>query len=98
MKISSLFNLFFLRLKQKRGISALDITLFLRQFATLLTAGIPILQACDILEKSQIKSAMRLLIYSIKRELLSGKDLYSCLSYHSLYFEEIACQLIKIGE
>src|SRR5579872_5667623 len=87
-----------LALKQKRRITSFDITLFLRQFATLLTAGIPMLHCCEMLEKSQIKIAMRLLIYSIKRELLSGKDFYSSLRCHERYFDTLTCQLIKIGE
>lgn len=85
-------------LKQKSRITSFDITIFLRQFATLLTAGIPILRCCEMLEKSQVKISMRVLIYSIKRELLSGKDLYSSLYYHQQYFDALTCQLIKIGE
>jgi type IV pilus assembly protein PilC len=87
-----------LALKQKRRITAFDITLFMRQFATLLTAGIPILRCCEMLENSQIKIAMRLLIYSIKRDLLSGKDVYSSLCSHPRYFDALTCQLISIGE
>src|SRR5207249_3359859 len=48
--------------------------------------------------KSQVKIALRLLMHSIKRHLLSGKDLYSSLQYHPLYFDSITNQLIKIGE
>lgn len=87
-----------LRFKQNRRITAFDIAVFFRQFATLLSAGIPILQCCEMLEKSQVKTALRLLIYAIRRELLSGKDLYSSLHIHNRYFTEIICQLIKIGE
>lgn len=87
-----------LRLKQNRRINFFDIAVFFRQFATLLAAGIPILQCCEMLEKSQVKTSLRLLIYAIKRELLSGKDLYSSLRIHDRYFTEITCQLIKIGE
>jgi type IV pilus assembly protein PilC len=84
--------------KQKRAITPLDITIFLRQFAALLTAGIPILQCFRVLEKNQGKIAMHLLIDSIKHELLSGKNLYTSLSTHKKYFNEMTCQLIKIGE
>lgn len=87
-----------LKIKQKRRINALDITVFLRQLATLVTAGIPLLHCFEILEKSQVKIALRLLIFTIKRELLSGKNLHACLQHHPQYFEVITCQLIKIGE
>lgn len=86
------------KIKQNQRIKSIDISFFLRQFATLLTAGIPILNCLDILEKSQIKISMRILLYSIKRELLSGKDVYSSLRTQEKYFDEFTCQLIKIGE
>jgi len=84
--------------KQKRGITDFDIAVFLRQMATLITAGIPLIKSCDILEKSQVKTALQLLIYSIKREILTGKDLFFSLRHHHHYFDEMTCQLIKIGE
>lgn len=86
------------RIKQREHINAFDITLFLRQFATLVSAGIPIIQGCDILEKSQEKTALRLLIYTIKREVLSGKTLASSLSEHPVYFDALTSQLVQIGE
>jgi type IV pilus assembly protein PilC len=76
----------------------LDLTLFFRQFATLITANIPIIQCCDILETSQEKLAMRLLIQQIKRDLFSGKALSLILCQHPRYFNEFICQLIRIGE
>lgn len=85
-------------IKQKQRINAFDITVFLRQLATLLTAGIPILHCCDMLEKSQFKIAMRILIHSIKRELLAGKNVYASLRMHEHYFNPVTCQLIRIGE
>lgn len=85
-------------LKQRNRINQFDITVFLRQFATLIGAGIPIIQCCEILEKSQEKTALRLLIYAIKRELLSGKNLCNCLKHHSHHFNTLTCQLVQIGE
>lgn len=66
--------------------------------ATLIAAGVPILQSCELLEKSQTKPSFRLLIYAIKREMLSGKDFFYCLRPHYPYFDELTCQLVKIGE
>lgn len=84
--------------KQMAHITLLDISIFLRQFAVLIAAGIPIIKSCDILEKSQEKMAVRLLIYSIKREILAGKNLFYSLQQHSLYFDELTCELVQIGE
>lgn len=88
----------FNHIKQRRKITPFDIVVFFRQFATLIASGIPITQSCDILEKSQEKIDLRLLIYSIKRELLAGKNLYHSLKQHALYFDELICQLVIIGE
>ena len=85
-------------LKQKRQINLFDITIFLRQLATLISAGIPIIQCCDILEKSQEKIALRLLIYALKREILSGKNLFHSLQHHPHHFDPFTCELIQIGE
>jgi type IV pilus assembly protein PilC len=87
-----------LRRNQNKRITLFDITVFLRQLATLMSAGVPIIQSCELLEKSQVKSSIRLLIYSIKREMLTGKALYYSLQSHHPYFDELTCQLIKMGE
>jgi type IV pilus assembly protein PilC len=92
------FHRYFHHAKQRKKITPFDIILFLRQFATLIAAGIPLIQACDILEQSQEKRALRLLIYAIKRDILSGKNLYASLRQHPRYFDELTCHLIQIGE
>ncbi len=84
--------------KQTQHITTLDITLFLRQLATLIIAGVPLIQSCDLLEKSQVKIAVRLLIYSIKREMLNGKAFFYSLRCHRHYFDELTCQLVNIAE
>ncbi|TAK79237.1 MAG: type II secretion system F family protein [Gammaproteobacteria bacterium] len=84
--------------KQKHSISTRDTALFFRQFATLIAAGVPIIQSCTILEKSQEKTALRLLIYAIKRDILAGKTLSHCLQRYPHYFDPLTVQLIKIGE
>lgn len=86
------------KVSHKHRITPLDITILLRQLATLFSAGIPIIKCCDILEKSQNKTSMRVLMHSIKRELYAGKNLYSCLHQHPHLFDELSCQLIQIGE
>ncbi len=75
-----------------------DITVFLRQLATLIAAGIPLVECCTLLEKSQEKIALRLLIYTIKNEMLSGKNLSASLKAHADYFDSFTIQLVEIGE
>jgi type IV pilus assembly protein PilC len=108
IKILSYFNKnFILRLDlprelfgrgYERSITATDIMLFMRQFATLHSAGISILKSCEILERIQEKRRMCILIYSIKRELLCGKNLFYSLRERRDYFDALTCQLVKLGE
>ena len=79
-------------------ITSFSIAIFFRQFATLITAGIPLMQSCDILEKSQELPRLRLLIHTIKRDISSGKTLSHSFSRHPNYFNELLCQLVRIGE
>lgn len=75
-----------------------DITLLFHQLATLIHAKIPILQCCDILEKSQSKLAARIFINTMRRDLLSGKSLSTIFNQYPHYFNAFICQLIRIGE
>lgn len=84
-------------IKLKQGLTLTDKVIFLRQFATLLTAGVPLIQSCDLLERSQSKTALRLLIYSVKRDIISGKSLFQSLAPHH-FFDALTLQLIHLGE
>lgn len=81
-----------------KTISQPEIVILIRQLATLISAGIPLLTCFEILEQSQPGQQLRLLIHSIKCDLLTGKDLFSCLRRHHTHFNDLICQLIKIGE
>lgn len=84
--------------KMEQKINQFDIVIFLRQLATLLNAGVPIIESCQILEESQEKPLLCLLIYALKQEILSGKSLQDCFSLFPHYFNSLVCQLIQIGE
>jgi type IV pilus assembly protein PilC len=60
-------------------ISNLDITIFFRQLATLISAGIPIVQSLEILRQSQEKLSLQTLILSLKQQIESGKTLMTGL-------------------
>lgn len=85
-------------LEQHRIVSYTDLTLFWQQFSTLICAGISLIQSCDILEKSQEKRQLRILIYSVKKDIHRGKTLSSSLKLYPHYFDALTCQLIKMGE
>lgn len=79
------------------SISDETIAIFFRQFATLITAGISLTRACDLLEKSQT-TQLNDLIKRIKKDMLAGKTFAFCLKQHPRYFTTFTCQLIYIGE
>jgi type IV pilus assembly protein PilC len=71
--------------------------LFFKQLATLLQAGIPLLQCLEMLATTQAKFHFMQLILCIKQDILSGKNLYHSLKPHSI-FDPLCCQLIQLGE
>lgn len=89
-------NLF--TLKRNDTLTLLDIAWFVRQLSTLISAGVPLIKSCEILQASQKKEMMYWLIYSIQKELLSGKSLGDSLNLQTQYFDDACYQLIKIGE
>lgn len=81
-----------------RSISALDITLFFRQLATLIAAGVPIVQCCEILSRTQKNQQLGSLINHLKNEIEAGKTFAASLQKFPHYFDEMNCHLIYAGE
>ncbi|MGY1919021.1 type II secretion system F family protein [Pseudomonas tolaasii] len=75
-----------------------DIALFTRQLATLLRAGIPLLQAFDIIREGVDHRLLRELIQNLKQEIASGNNLSAALRKHPRHFDELYCNLIAAGE
>lgn len=81
-----------------KSIKPKDIHLFLSQFATLIAAGVPIITSLETLETAQHQQNLRILIYSIKRDLQAGNSLYMSLKNYPTYFNDLSCHLIDLGE
>jgi type IV pilus assembly protein PilC len=81
-----------------REITASDIAIFSRQLATLLKAGIPLVQAFDIIGKGHENPSMQFMLLSIKTNLESGDTLAESLKKNPLYFDELFCNLVEAGE
>jgi type IV pilus assembly protein PilC len=75
-----------------------DIAVFTRQLATMLAAGLPVVQAFDIVGKSNENPSMRNLVGKIKSDVESGTNLTEALSKHPLYFDALYCNLVGAGE
>ena len=84
--------------KSGKKITAEDIALFARQLATMLQAGIPMVQAFDIVGNGHDKPSMQKLILAIKADIEAGTTLHEALAKHPLYFDDLFVNLVEAGE
>ena len=75
-----------------------DLTLFTRQLATMLRAGVPLLQSFDIVGKGASNAAVGRLLMDIKAEVETGSSLNQAFRKHPLHFDSLYCNLIEAGE
>src|SRR5215470_16074673 len=79
-------------------VKAEDIAVFSRQLATMLAAGIPLVQAFEIVGNGNDKPAMQRLILDIKQDVEGGTSLHEALGKHPLYFDDLYVNLVEAGE
>jgi type IV pilus assembly protein PilC len=82
----------------KKKIIPKDIAVFSRQLATMLTAGVPLVQAFEIVGRGHENPSMQELILAIKADVEGGSSLAEGLGKHPLYFDELFCNLVHAGE
>ena len=83
----------------KRGrVTPGDIAIFSRQLATMMTAGIPLVQAFDIVGAGHDNPAMQKLILAIKVDVEGGTTLANALARHPLHFDDLFVSLVSAGE
>ena len=75
-----------------------DIAVFSRQLATMLAAGIPLVQAFEIVGNGNDKPSMQRLILDIKADVEGGTSLHEALGKHPLYFDDLYVNLVEAGE
>jgi type IV pilus assembly protein PilC len=75
-----------------------DIAVFSRQLATMLAAGIPLVQAFEIVGAGHEKPAMQKLVLDIKADIEGGTSLHEALGKHPLYFDDLYVNLVEAGE
>jgi type IV pilus assembly protein PilC len=75
-----------------------DIAIFSRQLATMMTAGIPLVQAFDIIGAGHENPAMQKLILAVKSDVEGGTSLANALSKHPLHFDDLYVNLVSAGE
>ncbi len=88
--------------KQSRGggkkITDQDITFFSRQLATMMKAGVPLLQSFDIVAKGHSNPSVTRLLLDIKTEVETGSSLAQAFRKYPLYFDNLFCNLVAAGE
>jgi type IV pilus assembly protein PilC len=84
----------------KRGgkITNEDIAIFSRQLATMMSAGIPMVQAFEIIGNGHEKPAMQKLVLDIKANIEGGSTLHESLAKFPLYFDDLFVNLVEAGE
>lgn len=82
----------------KAKITTKDIAVFSRQLATMLEAGVPLVQSFDIIGKGHENMSMQELLLGIKADIEGGDTLAEALGKRPLYFDELFCNLVAAGE
>jgi type IV pilus assembly protein PilC len=75
-----------------------DIAIFFRQLATMLTAGIPLVQSFEIVGAGHEKPSVQKLILDIKSQIEGGSTLHEAFAKHPLYFDDLSVNLVEAGE
>ncbi|GAB4553447.1 MAG: type II secretion system F family protein [Rhizobacter sp.] len=81
-----------------KSIKQKDIAIFTRQLSTMMRAGVPLLQAFDIVARGSTNAKMTKLITDIRNDVETGTSLSSAFRKHPLYFDALYCNLVEAGE
>jgi type IV pilus assembly protein PilC len=83
---------------RKRKITTMDVAIFLRQMATMMSAGVPLVQALEIIGRGHENPSMGELILGVKAHVESGNSFADGLKQFPLYFDDLVVNLIDAGE
>jgi len=82
----------------KKKIGSEDISVFTRQMATMMKAGVPLVQSFDIVAEGLENKTMAEMVLDMKNEVSAGGNFASALRKHPKYFDDLFCNLIDSGE
>ncbi|MCP5190248.1 MAG: type II secretion system F family protein [Pseudomonadales bacterium] len=83
---------------QGKPIKPADIAIFTRQLATMLKAGVPLVQSFDIVAEGADKPRMKELVINIRNDVASGSGLAPSLAKYPRLFDDLFCSLVASGE
>lgn len=84
--------------RRKKKITATDIAVFARQTATMMGAGVPLVQALDIIAKGSDNPALAELVGDVRNNIEGGSTFAEALSHHPKHFDELFINLVAAGE
>lgn len=83
---------------KKQAIKPGDIAIFTRQLATMMKAGIPLVQSFEIVGESLENPSMGNLVMQIRDDVAAGNNFADCIRKHPRYFDDLFCNLVEAGE
>ena len=86
------------RLSFGGGVNAQDMSLFTRQMATMMRAGVPLVQSFDIVADGADKPSLKALIRDIRTDVAAGNSFASSIRKHPKQFDDLFCNLVESGE
>jgi type IV pilus assembly protein PilC len=82
----------------KKKIIPKDIAIFTRQLATMMSSGVPLVQAFEIIGRGHENPSMQELVLKVKSDVEAGGTLADALRAHPKYFDDLTCNLVHAGE
>ncbi|WP_250657342.1 type II secretion system F family protein [Alkalimarinus coralli] len=83
---------------KKKKITPFDIAIFTRQLATMMKAGVPLIQSFDIVAEGLENPSLRDIVLEIKNDVAAGNNFAEALRKHPKYFDDLFCNLVNSGE
>lgn len=83
---------------RQKSITQEDITVFTRQLATMMKAGLPLMQAFEIVARGHSNPSMTQLLMSVRSDIEQGATMGSAFAKHPKYFDRFYCNLVAAGE
>ena len=86
------------RMRSGKSIKPKDIAIFTRQLATMMKAGVPLLQSFDIVGRGNPNASVTKLLNDVRTDVETGTSLSAAFRKHPLYFNALYCNLVEAGE
>ena len=86
------------RMRRGKSIKPKDIAIFTRQLATMMKAGVPLLQSFDIVGRGNPNASVTKLLNDVRTDVETGTSLSGAFRKYPLYFDNLYCNLVEAGE